>query len=61
MNARLCKARLGLIDVEFEFNVKDVEVNDNDIANDEGRPKTTLGDLQGDQSKEQVLLNVRLL
>jgi hypothetical protein len=46
MNARLAKTRLGLIDVEF--NVKSEETNDNDIANVEGHPKTTLGDLQGD-------------
>jgi hypothetical protein len=42
--------RLGLIDVEFD--VKSKETNDNDVINVEERPKTTLGDLQGDQSKE---------
>jgi hypothetical protein len=40
-----------LIDVEFD--VKNAEVNDNDIANVKGHPKTTLGNLQGDQSKEK--------
>jgi hypothetical protein len=42
--------RLGLIDVEFD--VKKWSNNDNEIANVEERPKTTLGNIQGDQSKE---------
>jgi hypothetical protein len=50
MNARLAMTRLGLIDVEFD--VKSEGTNDNDIANVEERPKTTLGDLQEDQSKK---------
>jgi hypothetical protein len=47
--------RLGLMDVEF--NVKSKGTNDNDIANVEEHPKTTLGDLQGDQSKEKVSIS----
>jgi hypothetical protein len=40
--------RLGLIDVKFDVKAR---YNDNDIANVKECPKTTLGNLQGDQSE----------
>jgi hypothetical protein len=52
MNARLEMTRLGLIDVEFDVKSCKKQVT-MIIANVEGCPKTTLGDLQGDQSEER--------
>jgi hypothetical protein len=47
MNVRLIVIRLRLIDVEH--NVE--SLNDNELQMSKGSRKTTLGDLQGDQSE----------
>jgi hypothetical protein len=52
MNARLAMTRLGSDRrrVRYQGEI----TNDNDIANVEEHPRTTLGDLQGDQSEEKA-------
>jgi hypothetical protein len=47
MNVRLIVIRLKLIDIERDFE----KVNDNELQMSKGSRKTTLGDLQGDQSE----------
>jgi hypothetical protein len=50
MNIRRIVIRLRLIDVEHDVE----KVNDNELQMSKGSRKTTLGDLQGDQSKVQL-------
>jgi hypothetical protein len=50
MNIRLIVIRLRLIDVERDVKM----INDNELQMSKGSRKTTLGNLQGDQSEVQL-------
>jgi hypothetical protein len=50
VNVRLIVIRLRLIDVKRDVKM----MNDNELEMSKGSRKTTLGDLQGDQSEVQL-------